>query len=270
MTCPRKTSLSRRLLSPDFPSPPARLEAPAAWRVVDLISDLHLHSGDAATLHTLTGYLAHTPADALCILGDLFEVWVGDDCLVGGSFELHIAQILREASTRMPIYLMHGNRDFLLGPAGLQACGAQALQDPTILAFSGQSWLLSHGDALCLADTAYMAFRAQVRSPSWQSEFLARPLPERQALALAMRSESSARKQTVQVWADVDSAAVVQWLAASHCPTLIHGHTHKPADHALGQGLQRMVLSDWDAGALPPRAEVLRLTASGAQRIALS
>jgi len=248
----------------------AELVAPASWRAVDLISDLHLQAGDRATLDAWRGYLDTTPADALFILGDLFEVWVGDDAAASEGFEQTAAQWLHAAAQRLTIHVLHGNRDFLLGPAFAEAAGLRLIADPTVLVFQGRRWLLSHGDLLCLADTDYLAFRAQVRTPAWQSAFLARPLAERRALAREIRTQSEARKADPQaVWADVDDAAAAQWLQRAGAGTLIHGHTHRPADHALGHGLTRIVLSDWDAAAHPPRAQVLCLSAAGTQRVDL-
>jgi UDP-2,3-diacylglucosamine hydrolase len=165
---------------------------------------------------------------------------------------------------------MHGNRDFLVGQALMTSCGATLLADPTVLDFDGQRWLLSHGDALCLDDTEYLQFRRQVQQPAWQEAFLAKPLAERKAIARSLRTQSEARKHSGAVYADVDNTAARQWLQAAGAQTLIHGHTHRPANHDLGQGLQRVVLSDWDAAATPPRAEVLRLNASGLQRLPLA
>jgi len=208
-------------------------------------------------------YMAHTRADAVFILGDLFEVWVGDDGPASADmesrFEAQCVHILHTTAQRCAVFLMHGNRDFLLGDAFAQACGLRLLADPTVLAFGAQRWLLSHGDALCLDDTDYLQFRAQVRSPEWQQAFLAKPLAERRAIARGLRTESEARKRNGAVYADVDAAAAAGWLQTAQAHELIHGHTHKPADHALGDGLRRRVLSDWDAAATPPRAEVLRL-----------
>jgi UDP-2,3-diacylglucosamine hydrolase len=164
---------------------------------------------------------------------------------------------------------MHGNRDFLVSQTLMEHCHATLLADPTVLQFAGQNWLLSHGDALCLDDTEYLAFRQQVQQASWQQAFLARPLAEREAIALAMRAQSQAHHKENAGYAEVDSPASVQWLQAAGAKTLIHGHTHRPAVHALAHGLQRVVLSDWDAAAHPPRAEVLRLSATGLQRLAL-
>ena len=133
-----------------------------------------------------------------------------------------------------------------------------------------KNYLLSHGDALCLDDVDYMQFRKQVRSPEWQQVFLAMPLAERQAIARGLRQQSEAKKQTGVDYADVDASTALQWLQAANASTLIHGHTHKPATHQLDAAHRlRVVLSDWDASATPPRAEVLRLTSHGLQRIPL-
>ena len=248
------------------------LQAPPLWQSVDFIADLHLQVGDQATFCAWQDYMQSTRADAVFILGDLFEVWVGDDVIDGAvdcgvsesgltpGFEARCAQVLKAASRRLDIFFMHGNRDFLLGPAFARACGMTLLDDPSVLGFAGQRWLLSHGDALCLADTDYMKFRAQVRSTSWQQDFLAQPLAQRQAIARALRTQSETRKRSGMAYFDVDTEAACNWLHTAQSSTLIHGHTHRPAEHDLSTGLRRIVLSDWDATATPPRAEVLRLS----------
>ncbi|RYF33362.1 MAG: UDP-2,3-diacylglucosamine diphosphatase [Comamonadaceae bacterium] len=246
----------------------AEVVAPATWRTVDLISDLHLQADEPATFDAWRGYLETTPADALFILGDLFEVWIGDDAALQPGFEAECVDLLRTAAERMPVFFMHGNRDFLVGAAFAAQCGITLLDDPTVLSLHGERWLLSHGDILCLEDTEYLAFREQVRTPEWQAAFLARPLEERRALARSMREQSEARKQTPHtLWADVDTLAARAWLQRSRAKTLVHGHTHRPAQHDLGDGWQRIVLSDWDAAAHPPRAQVLCLSVAGAQRV---
>jgi UDP-2,3-diacylglucosamine hydrolase len=211
--------------------------------------------------------MAHTPADALFILGDLFEVWVGDD--TQDSFALKCIAVLKATAQRMPVYFMCGNRDFLVGPELLNSTGMRGLSDPTVLDLGSADGatptriLLSHGDALCLDDHDYLAFRAQVRQPDWQAAFLSKPLAERQAYARSVRNTSEARKQShtnnpdFAGYADVDSQAAIAWLKATDAKVLLHGHTHKPAVHDLGHGLNRWVLSDWHADAKPPRLEVL-------------
>ena len=253
----------------------AEINAPAAWRTVDFISDLHLHVEEPATFGAWQQYLQRTPADAVFLLGDLFEVWVGDDAVqVGGSgsrpnFEARCADVMHTAAQRLALFFMHGNRDFLVGDALMARCRAQLLRDPCTLVFAGQRWLLSHGDALCLDDVPYQQFRRLVRSAAWQTAFLAKPLAERQTMARRMRQQSDANKQTAAAFADADAILSRQWLQDASAHTLIHGHTHQPADHLLGPAHVRVVLSDWDAAANPPRAQVLRLTAAGLQRINL-
>ena len=237
------------------------LEAPAAWRCIDIISDLHLDPQHPETLLAWRHFLSHTPAQAVFILGDLFEVWVGDDAITEDpqGFEARCARILHTAAARTAIFFMRGNRDFLVGDAFAKASGLQLLDDPTLLQFAGQAWLLSHGDAQCLADTEYQQFRAQVRSPAWQQAFLAQPLAQRRDVARELRQRSEARKQLAGPWVDLDGAEVHRLLSETGADTLVHGHTHQPADHLLGNGLRRIVLSDWDMRATPPRGEVLRI-----------
>ena len=236
------------------------IDAPAHWRCVDFISDLHLQAGDPLTFQAWSNYLQHTQADAVFILGDLFEVWIGDDILsMESGFERQCADVLRKAAGRLNLYIMCGNRDFLMGAALMSHCGCTLLEDPCVLSFADQRWLLTHGDALCLADTEYMQFRAQVRSADWQHDFLQRPLIERIALARAMREQSEARKRSDAVYADVDTEAALALLQSVQSTLMVHGHTHRPARHRVAAGSERLVLSDWDLCAQPPRAEVLRL-----------
>lgn len=241
------------------------------WRAIDFISDLHLSAATPRTFEAWARYLRETPADAVFILGDLFEVWIGDDARTPGSFAQSAADILLDAAGRRPLHFMAGNRDFLVGAAMLRDCGVVALPDPTVLDAWGERVLLSHGDALCLADTEYQAFRDQVRSAGWRSDFLAKPLAEREQLARAMRDASQRiqRSKAVPEWADVDAAAAVAWMHAAGSRTLIHGHTHRPGRDVLAPGYTRWVLSDWDCDAAPYRAQALRLTRDGLARIDL-
>ncbi len=246
------------------------LVAPSHWRTVDFISDLHLQASEPATVAAFQRYLQTTPADALFILGDLFEVWVGDDAMdEPGSFEAQGCTALSAASQRLPLYFMHGNRDFLAGPTFLQRTGMVGLTDPTVLVFGEQRIVLSHGDLLCLADVDYQRFRVQARSSAWQQAFLVQPLAARRAQARGIRQESENKKQSGALYADLDATATIDWLQAAGASTLVHGHTHRPAQHTLAPGLTRVVLSDWDAAALPPRLETLRLSNAGLERITL-
>lgn len=242
----------------------SELPVPAHWLRVDFISDLHLQPSETATFQAWADYIAGTRADALFILGDLFEVWIGDDVLdEQGSFESECARLLHAASVHRPVYFLHGNRDFLLGTRAAQACGMTLLSDPTVLTCPSTRWLLSHGDALCLGDADYQRFRDQVRTSAWQQVFLNKPLAERRLLAQHLRTESESRKRSGASYADVDCDEATRWLRAAHAQELIHGHTHQPADHRFPTGESRRVLSDWDALAQPARMEVLRLNLSG-------
>ena len=236
------------------------LQAPSSWECADFVSDLHLHAEDRPTFAAFAEYLQSTRANAVFILGDLFEVWVGDDAAqVAGSFEAECVAVLRQAGQRLALFIMQGNRDFLMGPSLMAACQATALPDPSVLNFGDQRWLLCHGDALCLDDVDYQQFRQQVRSAQWQQSFLAKPLAERQDIARGIRQASAARKQAGAAYGDVDTLAALEMLSGAKSKHLLHGHTHKPAQHSLGPDTLRTVLSDWDMGATPARAEVLRL-----------
>ena len=249
-------------------TPKREVVAPPAWRRIDFISDLHLADDTPRTFAAAREYLLNTRADAVFILGDLFESWVGDDARLNG-FEAVGAAALTEAARRLPVAFMVGNRDFLLGNEMLDACGVQALADPTVLCAFDERTLLSHGDEWCLADTDYQQFRRMVRDPAWQAQVLARPLAERRALARSIRSESERKAAEHQGdWADVDTATALEWLRATRSTTLVHGHTHRPASESLAPGLARHVLSDWELDhTAPPRAEVLRWSAQGWARL---
>lgn len=242
--------------------------APPEWRVIDFISDLHLSEAMPRTFEAWRRHLLQTPAQAVFILGDLFELWVGDDAR-NGPFARQCVDVMAEAASHRAVALMAGNRDFLVGAAMLRACGAIGLPDPTVLVAGGRRLLLSHGDALCLADREYQAFRRQVRSEAWQREFLARPLAERLEIARGLRTASASRRRfDGDLSMDVDAAEAVRWLHAQGARDLVHGHTHRPGRVELAPGFVRHVLSDWDLDDAPaPRAEVLRLAASGLARI---
>jgi UDP-2,3-diacylglucosamine hydrolase len=256
----------------DLTVPPVQeLQAPSHWRTVDFISDLHLHPDEPATFAAWQQYLARTPADAVFMLGDLFEVWVGDDAAQDPeSFEARCARVMADASRQRDLFFLCGNRDFLVGPEFLRQSCTTGLDDPCVLQFGPRRWLLSHGDALCLDDVDYQRFRALARSAAWQQQFLAQPLEARRAQARGIRNESEARKRTAMVYADVDTPAALVWLRAAQAQDLVHGHTHRPATHDLGNGCTRHVLSDWDLAATAPRADVLRLTRAGLERVDLA
>jgi UDP-2,3-diacylglucosamine hydrolase len=261
------------------PSAPAALEAatlaalpacftfqvPAHWRAIDFISDLHLCEAMPRTFAAWSAHMRRTSADAVFILGDLFELWVGDD---GRSrpFERQVVDVLAECASHRPVAFMVGNRDFLVGASLLREAGLIGLPDPTVLAAWGQRILLSHGDALCLSDTPYQAFRSEVRSPVWQATFLARPLAERLQIAGDIRKASASRRRfDGDGSVDTDPAEAVRWMHAMGSAEMVHGHTHRPGSDALGPGFKRHVLSDWDLDQ-GQRAEVLRLSRTGFER----
>lgn len=217
------------------------------------VSDLHLDDARPATTHAFLAFLRDEArkARALYILGDLFEAWVGDDdpSQVGAD----VADALRGlARAGVPVAFMHGNRDFLVGRAYAQRCGMALLPDPTVVVLDGQPTLLMHGDTLCTDDTAYQAFRTQVRAARWQAQFLAQPLPARVAFAAQARAASQQHQagldQTMETITDVAPDTVAATFARYGVRRLIHGHTHRPAVHGLdvdGRACERIVLGDW-------------------------
>lgn len=239
------------------------LQVPPAWQRIDFIADLHLQASEPRTFEAWAHYMQHTQADAVFILGDLFEVWVGDDAITTDPFLQQCLQVLQTASQQCMVLFMHGNRDFLLGKPLLTSFSVQLLPDPTCLRWGEQHYLLTHGDALCLDDTLYQAFRQTCRTNAWQQAFLSKPLSQRQALAREMRQTSQATQSRQTTYADPDTALSLQWLADCQARTLIHGHTHRPAEHTLDDRHQRVVLSDWSLDHARHRAQVLRLHADG-------
>lgn len=214
------------------------------------VSDLHI---DAERPHVLQGLKRlverEAPsADALYILGDLVEVWIGDDD------DSEIAQAVREALSRAarlcPLRIMHGNRDFLFGQRFARDVGGELIDDPHVAEIDGQRVLLTHGDALCTADTAYQLARRLFRSEAWQQDILGKSLEERRELARQMREESKrANANKAQNIMDVTPGEVVALMQRMGCTTLIHGHTHRPgvSDVPLGDTTgTRHVLGDWD------------------------
>lgn len=248
---------------------PATLVAPAHWRAIDLLSDLHLAENTPRAFDAWAAHLRHTDADAVFILGDLFEVWIGDDVAERG-FEARCVEVLRGAAAERTVGFMAGNRDFLVGDAMLEASGVVRLADPTVVVAFGERVLLSHGDALCVDDIAYQRYRAIVRRPGLQRAFGALPFTARRAIGRALRQRSGRREPRARGgFIDVDADAALAWMRGAETPTLVHGHTHAPASHDLAPDAVRHVLSDWELdGSSTPRAEILRWSASGFARIA--
>lgn len=214
------------------------------------ISDLHL---DASRPDITTQFLRFLgtearAADALYILGDLFESWIGDDAPDAGQ-EAAIDGLRSLTQGGVPCFVMHGNRDFLLGEGFFQRSGARLLADPVLATLYGETVLLMHGDALCTDDHAYQRLRATVRDAGWQRQFLALTIGQRRALAGAARDGSKAHTAaTAYAITDVNAESVATVLRESGAITLLHGHTHRPAVHSLkidGRDCTRIVLGDW-------------------------
>jgi len=248
---------------------PPNLVAPAHWRAIDLLSDLHLASDTPRAFDAWAAHLRHTDADAVFIPGDLFEVWIGDDMAERG-FEARCAEVLAAAASERTVGFMAGNRDFLVGDALLEANGVVRLADPTLVIAFDERVVLSHGDALCVDDVAYQRYRAVVRRPVVQRAFRALPFAARQAIGRGLRKRSARRPPRAHGdFVDVDADAALAWLRDSSATTLVHGQTHRPATHELAPHATRHVLSDWELdGSSAPRAEILRWDASGFARVA--
>ena len=216
--------------------------------MIQLISDLHLHEErpdiTGAFLAFLKQRAMHTRA--LYILGDFFEVWIGDDAMT--PFQRSIAQALSDvAATGTQIYLMHGNRDFLIGEDFCELASCQLLKDPSIVQLAGEPVLLMHGDSLCTSDKSYIRLRRVLRNPLILFVLRNLPLRTRQRLAgdLRQKSKSSTRMKASAI-TDVNHEEVTKVMTQHKVRTLIHGHTHRPAVHQLADDKRRIVLGDWD------------------------
>ena len=215
------------------------------------ISDLHLCQSRPAINDLFARFIRDiaSQAEALYILGDFFEYWAGDDDLAEPFHQTIAQQLSTLAQSGTRLYLMHGNRDFLIGETFLHAAHLTLLPDPTLIDLYGQPTLLMHGDTLCSDDVDYQAFRSQVRQPDWQQQFLATPLAARKAQieALRQRSEQEKSNKAADIM-DTNVDTVAATLRQFHYPRLIHGHTHRPNlhQHALdGHTCERWVLTDW-------------------------
>jgi UDP-2,3-diacylglucosamine hydrolase len=219
------------------------------------ISDLHLAAERPEINRRFHAFLREQAprAAALYILGDLFEYWIGDEELDAGDADplaRQVAEALGALSRRgVAVRLMHGNRDFLLGSRFCELSGARLLQDPAVEKIGGARTLLMHGDTLCTDDADYQSWRKVARSREWQREFLAKPLPERRLALQALREKSKevvgAKPAAIM---DVNDGAVREALREHRLTRLVHGHTHRPARHALevdGRACERWVLPDW-------------------------
>ena len=214
------------------------------------ISDLHLEAARPDIGDQFLEFLETeaTDAEALYILGDLFESWIGDDDPNTHYAEMKAA-IKKLSESGVPIYFMHGNRDFMIGDGFAEETGITILSDPTVVDLYGQQVLLSHGDAWCTDDHQYQQMRTMIRNPEWQAMMLQKPLAERQAIAAAARAESIQHGKTIDMAiSDVNAAAIESVMTEHGVRTMLHGHTHRPAVHDIDVGGQpgtRIVLGDW-------------------------
>lgn len=259
-----------------MPGPGSRLHYNTGMTTL-FISDLHLDPARPAITELFLAFLRGEAreADALYILGDLFEAWIGDDTPSPAADAVAVA--LREvADAGVPVYFMPGNRDFLVGEDYARRAGFRILPDPTVIDLYGEPVLLLHGDLLCTDDTAYQAFRAQTRDPAFIAQFLAQPLAARVAFAQQARAASQARQSELkqesnaqfETITDVAPAEVEAWFARYGVQRMIHGHTHRPAIHSLVVGelpRARIVLGDWYE-----QGSVLRVDADGYRLEALA
>ena len=223
--------------------------------MIHFISDLHLAPQAPGATRIFLDFLggpART-AEELFILGDLFDVWPGDDCLAAAPDGYHLTIVdalhtLADAGVKLSV--MHGNRDFLLGDKFALRSGARLVPDPTVLSLPNGQLVLAHGDQLCTDDDDYQAFRRQVRDPAWRVDFLNKPLAERQAIASALRQQSEkSKREKQQRLMDLNPADTDDFLRYHGYATFIHGHTHRPAkhDHLVdGIHVERWVLADWN------------------------
>jgi UDP-2,3-diacylglucosamine hydrolase len=214
------------------------------------ISDLHLEPERPDITRQALALLESEAgdADALYILGDLFEAWVGDDDPEPEKLRV-VGALQRLTSAGLPCYFMHGNRDFLVGNDFAKASGCEILGDPTVIEIHGTPVILMHGDTLCTDDVSYQDYRRRVRDPAWQRDMLARPLAERLAVARQLRqaSKASMAGKSPEIM-DVNQDAVVDVMRRHGVYTLVHGHTHRPAVHRFelgGREAVRIVLGDW-------------------------
>lgn len=234
------------------------------------VSDLHLDDARPRIVEAFEHFCAGEArrADALYVLGDLFEVYIGDDD--DAALNARVATALRGvADAGVPVHFIAGNRDFLVGASYARRCGMDVLDDGTTVDLYGTPTLILHGDVLCTDDAAYLAFRRQVRDPAWQQAFLAQPLAARRAFAAQARDASRAHtSQTDMAIMDVNQHAVEVALRSAGVMHMIHGHTHRPAIHDFtldGKPAQRSVLGDWYE-----QGSVLRVDCSSAELTGLA
>ena len=248
-----------------------------------LISDLHLTPSMPLTAQRFFDFCEKDApkVEALFILGDLFEYWVGDDASASSPFQQEVQRAIANLSAKVKTYYIHGNRDFLIGKSFIKKTGMTLLPDPSVVELASHKWVLAHGDALCTADFGYQVFRSWVRKPWVQKLFLTLPVNWRRGVAQHLRSNSHSQYQTQQRSAasqlkmDVTREACATVMKDQSGDRLIHGHTHLPAHHEESldtQAWQRWVLSDWDLDhpeSLHPRSSALLIDSAGARYLDL-
>jgi UDP-2,3-diacylglucosamine hydrolase len=236
------------------------------------VSDLHLQASLPKTMQAFLAFLRERAVKArqLYLLGDVFEYWAGDDDIPAPCNREVVDAIRQVSDAGVAVFWIAGNRDFLAGERFAEAVGATLLPDPHVTTIAGRPLVLAHGDAQCTDDADYMAFRAQVRDPQWQRDFLALPLAQRKQIIEGLRNESRAASRTKPYdIMDVNPGAIARLFDASGVATMIHGHTHRPARHdydsIAGQRV-RHVLPDWDCDAEVPRGGWIAIDSAGAIR----
>lgn len=248
-----------------------------------LISDIHLTPSMPLTAQRFFDFCEKEApkVEAVFILGDLFEYWVGDDAAASSPFQQEVQRAIANLSAKVKTYYIHGNRDFLIGKSFIKKTSMTLLSDPSVVEIASQKWVLAHGDALCTADLGYQVFRSWVRKPWIQKIFLALPLNWRKGIAQHLRTNSHSQYQSQQPPTsqqhkmDVTREACAAALRNQSGDRLIHGHTHMPKHHeeSLGvQNWQRWVLSDWDLDhpeSGRTRASALLINSAGARYLDL-
>jgi len=242
------------------------VHASAAQAAALFISDLHLQEAQPAITAAFLAFMEQQAPHArqLYLLGDLFEYWAGDDDIDEPYHQQIIAAIRRVSDAGVAVFWIAGNRDFLVGQGFAQAAGLTLLPETHVTDIGGQRVVVLHGDAQCTDDVKYMEFRAMVRQPAWQQQFTAMPLAQRKAIIAGMR-ESSRKEQGAKSYEimDVNPQAISGVFAQTGAKVMIHGHTHRPALHRIGE-LRRYVLPDWEPQATPPRGGWIAIADNGA------
>jgi len=230
-----------------------------------LISDLHLQPERTALTEAFLRFLDERALQAkqLYLLGDLFEYWAGDDDLSEPFHQQIVSALRRVSDAGVQLFWIAGNRDFLVGSAFADACGLTLLPETWVIEAGGQRIALLHGDAQCTDDVKYMAFRAQVRQPAWQQQFLSMPLEQRKQIIVGLREKSKEghAEKSYEIM-DVTPQAIADVFEQTGTSVMIHGHTHRPALHVV-DGKRRYVLSDWEPELSPPRGGWIAIADDG-------